>query len=74
MRELDQLPQKIEQMESSVNALLAQISAPDFYSQDRAATAPVLQDFADSQQALDLTLERWSELEDLQQRYKASRS
>lgn len=73
-RELDQLPQKIEQMESRVDALLEQLSAPDFYAQDHAATAPVLQEFADSQQTLDLAMERWTELEDLQQQYKESRS
>ena len=73
-RELDQLPQKIEQIESRVDALLGQLSAPDFYAQDHAATAPVLQEFADSQQTLDLTMERWTELEELQQQYRESRS
>ena len=72
-RQLDELPQKIEQMEAKVDALLEEISASDFYSQDHAATQPVLHEFAESQQALDEALERWTELEDQQQKYRASR-
>ncbi len=72
-RELDQLPQTIDQLETKVEALLEQISASDFYSQDHEATQPVLHAFAESQQALDEALERWTELEDQQQEYQASR-
>jgi hypothetical protein len=34
----------------------------------------VLQEFAESQQALDLAMERWTELEDQQQQYQQSRT
>lgn len=70
-RELDQLPQQIEQLELRVDSLLEKISASDFYSQEHDRTAPVLQAFAESQQALDQALERWSELEDQQQTYQS---
>ena len=73
-RELDQLPEQIEKLETKVDALLKKISASDFYSQEYDETAPVLQEFTDSQQALDLALERWTELEDQQQSYQSSRS
>jgi len=73
-RELDQLPQQIETLETKVNSLLEKISASDFYSQDHNETGPVLQEFTESQQALDLALERWTELEDRQQSYQSSRS
>jgi len=73
-RELDELPQQIEQLEKKVAALLGKISDSDFYSQDHVATQPVLQEFAALQQALDDALERWTELEDQQQEYDTSRS
>ncbi|MCH8301728.1 MAG: ATP-binding cassette domain-containing protein [Proteobacteria bacterium] len=72
-RELDQLPQQIEELETKVESLLEKISASDFYSQDRDKTGPVLQEFTESQQALDLALERWTALEDQQQKYQSSR-
>ncbi len=73
-RELEQLPQQIDELETKVDSLLETISASDFYSQDHEKTGPVLQEFAESQQALDLALERWSELEDQQQLYQQSRT
>ncbi len=73
-RELDRLPEEIDKLETRIDELLKQISASDFYSQEHAQTGPVLQEFAASQQALDLALERWSELEDLQQQYERSRA
>ena len=68
-RELDQLPQQIEELETKIGALLEKISSSDFYSQDHGKTGPVLQEFTESQQALDLALERWTELEERQQQY-----
>jgi ATP-binding cassette subfamily F protein uup len=73
-RELDRLPEEIDKLETRIDELLKKISASDFYSQEYEQTGPVLQEFAESQQALDLALERWSELEDLQQQYQQSRA
>ena len=73
-RELNQLPQQIESLESKVDSLLEKISASDFYSQDHDATGPVLQELSESQQTLDLALERWTELEDQQLQYEKKRS
>ncbi len=72
-RELEQLPQQIEELETKIDSLLEKISAADFYSKDHAETAPVLQEYAESQQALDEAIERWTELEDRQQQYEQSR-
>lgn len=72
-RELEQLPERIEVLESRLKSLLAKISADDFYARDYADTAPVLEEYADTQEALDLAMERWAELEDRQQRYRQSR-
>ena len=73
-RELDQLPQQIDELETKVGALLEKISSSDFYSQDHGKTGPELQEFTESQQALDLALERWTELEERQQQYQDSRT
>lgn len=73
-RELDQLPEQIETLETRIDELLKKISASDFYSQEFEQTGPVLQEFAEFQQALDLALERWSELEDQQQQFRQSRT
>ena len=72
-RELDQLPKNIQEFENRVNSLEAQVSAADFYVQDHEITKPILQDFSQTQQLLDQALERWTELEDRQQKYKQKR-
>jgi ATP-binding cassette subfamily F protein uup len=72
-RELDQLPEKIQELEKRVSSLEAQVSAAGFYVQGHEITKPVLQDFSQTQQSLDQALERWTELEDRQQQYKQKR-
>lgn len=73
-RELDGLPEQIETLESRIDTLLEKISAADFYSQDYADTAPVLKEYAEAQEALDMAIERWTELDDRQQQYLSSRN
>ena len=73
-RDLDQLPRQIEDLETKVDSLLKKISSSDFYSQGHDKTGPILLEFSESQQALDLALERWTALEDQQQSYLSSRS
>lgn len=64
--ELDQLPDRIEQLESVLGELLEQTAAPDFYEQSFEQTQPVLDQVREVQQALDLAMERWGELESMQ--------
>jgi ATP-binding cassette subfamily F protein uup len=66
-KEFDDLPQKIEHLESSVEALAAITSASDFYSQPAAVVEQKLQELATAQKQLDDCFERWAELEDMQQ-------
>lgn len=66
-KEFDELPQKIEHLESSVEALAAITSASDFYSQPAAVVEQKLQELAAAQKQLDDCFERWAELEDMQQ-------
>lgn len=63
-RELDQLPHRIETLESEIAVLQEQINDPDFYSQPFDNIQPVLDELEARQQTLDTILERWAELED----------
>lgn len=63
-RELDALPQQIEEVETQLAALQEQVAAADFYQQPHTHTEQVLQQLAEAEQALDTLLERWAELED----------
>jgi len=62
-RELDSLPDLIDQLESGCEALENEISDPGFYRQEREATEPVLRKLADTRSRLEAAYARWSELE-----------
>jgi ATP-binding cassette subfamily F protein uup len=72
-RELKQLPEQIEGLENTISVLEHKISSPDFYSQDHQQVQLLLDQLKQSQQLLDQSLERWTELEELQQAYQQSR-
>jgi ATP-binding cassette subfamily F protein uup len=73
-RELDGLPQQIQELESRFAELEGQVSASGFYSQDHDLTQQVLAEFAQTQASLDQAIERWTELEERVQAYKESRA
>lgn len=73
-RELDALPAEIERLEKSVASLEAQMSDSDFYVQDHSVTQAVLDEFSSTQASLDTCIERWTELEDRQLKYRQRRS
>ncbi|MEO0444028.1 MAG: ATP-binding cassette domain-containing protein [Pseudomonadota bacterium] len=62
-RELEMLPEKIEQLEADIAELEQQTAAADFYQKDYSVTQPILDALAAKHQALEHALERWSELE-----------
>ncbi|MGR9092838.1 MAG: ATP-binding cassette domain-containing protein, partial [Gammaproteobacteria bacterium] len=66
-RELDQLPAEIESLEAAVSALQDEVSDPGFYAQDSDAITAGLQQLADNEQRLAARMERWIELEALQE-------
>jgi len=72
-RELDELPQKIEELETQIESIQLQISADDFYAQDHSKTAPIIDSLVETQRQLDENLERWSALEDQVRLYQESR-
>lgn len=64
-RELEQLPQKMENLEGRIGELQAQMSHPDFFSQPHDKTQPVLDELAQVEQELESAFERWEYLESL---------
>ncbi|MEK6247593.1 MAG: ABC transporter ATP-binding protein, partial [Planctomycetales bacterium] len=71
-RELDQLPEEIENLESGIAALQSQIAAPEFYSQDNEAVQQMLQELSNAEQMLEQRVERWSDLESKQDLLQSS--
>jgi ABC transport system ATP-binding/permease protein len=67
-RELDQLPDRIEQLEAELAALSGEISAHDFYSRPHEEIQAVLQHLSEKQAVLDQTMQRWAELDDKQRK------
>ena len=63
--ELEQLPARIEALETAIAALDAQSSAPDFYKQPYADVQAVLDDVTARRAELDQLMLRWDELETL---------
>ncbi|PLW68523.1 ATP-binding cassette domain-containing protein [Pseudohalioglobus lutimaris] len=62
-RELDALPEKIDQLETRQQALEAQVAEPAFYQGEHTHVEKVLAELGTVQQELETAFERWSELE-----------
>ena len=73
-RELEQLPVQIESLETEISKLQLKIASPDFYAAGKDAVKPTLQKLDDRQRTLEQSVERWSDLEQKQEAYEASRS
>jgi ABC transport system ATP-binding/permease protein len=62
-RELEQLPQKVEQLESEIAALGERLNDPDFYRQEPAEIARASERAQALQAELDAAYQRWEALE-----------
>ena len=62
-RELDELPRRIERMESEQEALLARIASPDFYKEPADAIAAALSRVDELRDTLHDVYARWDELD-----------
>jgi len=62
-RELEQLPQQIEALESEKESLEAEMSGADFYKKDEAVIKEKLQRLDEISQLLKVAYERWEQLE-----------
>ena len=61
-RELEALPETIEQLENQQQQLQTVIADPDFYQQDHEQVSSILSELAKVESDLDAALERWMEL------------
>jgi ATP-binding cassette subfamily F protein uup len=68
-RELDSLPVEIEKLEKEIGALHELIAAPDFYAQEAEFVQQKLRDLGDAEKLLEKRIERWGELETLQESF-----
>jgi len=59
------LPQRLEELEASLESLQAQVADASFFSQPHDHTQKVLADMAQAEQALEEAFERWEYLEAL---------
>lgn len=64
-RELDMLPEKMEQLEAEIEALQAEVNGADFFSKDPHYTQTQLQKLAEAELALEHAFERWETLENI---------
>lgn len=66
-RELDMLPAQLEEAEQALEALQAVVAAPDFYAGDHEQVAEALAKLHQQEQHLETLMERWVELEAMQE-------
>ncbi|WP_313668944.1 ABC transporter ATP-binding protein [Atlantibacter sp.] len=64
-RELDQMPQRMEELEAAVESLQSQVSDASFFNQPHDVTQSVLEKLASAEQELEAAFERWEYLESL---------
>ncbi|MEY8201050.1 MAG: ATP-binding cassette domain-containing protein [Colwellia sp.] len=63
-RELEMLPEKIDELENLIDSLQAQVNDANFFSQDEKITQKVLNQLAESESNLEIVYARWQELDD----------
>jgi ATP-binding cassette subfamily F protein uup len=68
-RELDNLPAEIETIETSIAKMQEVIAAPDFYTQDAELVQQKLLELSETESSLERRVERWGELETLQESF-----
>lgn len=64
-RELDELPALLEQYETRIAELQAEMENPDFFQKPHLETSRVLNELAEVEQKLEVAFERWEELENI---------
>lgn len=63
-RELEELPQLIDELEKTIDTLQAKINEPDFFSQEEEKSKKILNQLAESESKLDVAYTRWQELDE----------
>ncbi len=72
-RELEQLPDRIEALETEISDLQSKISDPQFYSRPREDVQAALTRLQERTTELEQAVERWAELEALQEMFLRNR-
>ncbi|WP_319784158.1 ABC transporter ATP-binding protein [Oceanisphaera sp. IT1-181] len=62
-QELEGLPAKLEQLEQKIEKLQSTVNAPDFFSKSEDVTQKALQQLADAESEFETAFSRWEELE-----------
>ncbi|HSH41593.1 MAG TPA: ATP-binding cassette domain-containing protein [Arenicellales bacterium] len=70
--ELDQLPDRIESLEHQVARLQDEVNDPEFYNRPHDEYGAVLKTLSEREHELSAAVERWAELEEMQQRLQKS--
>lgn len=65
-RELEALPQLIENLENEIAQIQESVNDPAFFQKSTDETQPVLQRLSDAEAELEAAFERWEELEEMQ--------
>ena len=63
-RELEALPEQIDNLENLINELQEQVNQADFFNQSSEKTAAILNQLQESESKLEATYARWQELDD----------
>ena len=63
-RELETLPELIDELENNVAELQEQVNQADFFSKDAEYTKKILNQLAEYESKLDLAYARWQELDE----------
>ena len=71
-RELDALPAEIESIEATIAGLQESVADPAFYTQDTALVQEKLKELGDAEALLEERVERWTELEMLQESFQSN--
>jgi ATP-binding cassette subfamily F protein uup len=63
-RELELLPEKIDELENLIDSIQEKVNDADFFSQDDKITKKVLNQLAEAESNLEIVYARWQELDD----------
>ena len=64
VRELEALPNEIDNLESLIAELQEQVSQPDFFNQENEITQKILNQLKETESKLEVTYDRWQELDE----------
>ncbi|WP_448248801.1 ATP-binding cassette ATPase Uup [Thalassotalea agariperforans] len=64
-KELEALPERLEQLEDEISTLQEQVNDADFFSQDAEVTQKVLNQLQQLESELEIAFSRWQELDEL---------